>query len=59
MAFLAAFNVCVITQGCISMKHKISGYPKKMLDIVMFYALAFSSLASAILYCFSWAFIKE
>jgi uncharacterized membrane protein len=57
MAVLAALNLCVIAQGCVSMMRKISGYPKKMWDIVMFYVLAFLSLGSAILYCFSWAFI--
>lgn len=59
MAVLAVLNLCVITQGVISMKHKISGYPKKITDIVMFYVLAFLSLGSAILYCFSWVFIKQ
>ena len=54
MSVLAIINIGVIIQGCFSCYHKIKGFPKKTFNIIMFYVLAFLSLATAILYCFSW-----
>lgn len=54
MGVLAIINLGVIVQGCFSCYHKIQGFPKKTFNIIMFYVLAFLSLATAILYCLSW-----
>ena len=59
MIILAVLNVGVIFEGCWSCQIKIKGHPAKMMDIVMFYLTACLSLMTAILYCFSWAFIHE
>jgi len=59
MAFLALVNFVVIFQGVISCKKRIAGYPLKMWEIILFYVLAFLSLSTGILYCFSWVFIRK
>ena len=59
MAVLAVINCAIIIQGLVSCKHKIRGYPKKFVNIVIFYLLAFLSLASTIVYCLSWKIGKN
>jgi hypothetical protein len=59
MVILAVINLCVIIQGFISCKHKLQLHPKKMSDIVTFYVLAFLSLGTAIVYCFSEFIIRN
>jgi len=53
MTILAGINVLVIIQGFISCYHKLGLHPKKISDIIGFYMLAFMSLSTAIVYCFS------
>lgn len=60
MAVLALINVAVIFQGVLSCKKKLdNANEEKKCEIKLLYALAFLSLGTAVLYCFSWSFIKK
>ena len=60
MAVLALINVAVIVQGGLSCKKKLdNANEEKKCEIKLLYALAFLSLGTAVLYCFSWSFIKK